>query len=108
MPAVPKDAKKPADRKTKAEPKPQFLEFDYEGQHYRIDRDNADNLELMEFTEDGKYISAIRGYLGPDQWSQWKEANRDEQGRVGSDAFEPFLNAVMVAIGGGEESAPNS
>jgi hypothetical protein len=107
MPAAPKAAKKPTDRQAKAEARSQFIEFVYEGVKYRIDRDNADDLEALEFVEDGKYLIALRSYLGRDQWAKWKDANRDAQGRVPSDAFEPFLDKVMAAIGGGTEEAPN-
>ena len=108
MPAVPKGAKKPTDRQAKAEAKAQFIEVEHDGVKYVIDRANADNLELMEFVEDELYIKAIRGYLGVDQWAKFKDAHRDDQGRVASDTFESFLNAVMVAIGGGTEESPNS
>ena len=108
MPKIPEGAKKPTDRAAKAEAKAQFIELDYNGDHYVIDRDNADNLELMEFVEDEKYITAIRGYLGPDQWGKWKDANRDAKGRVTTAEFEAFLNKVMAAIGGGADEAPNS
>ena len=102
MPA-PKNAKQPTDRQAKAEARSQFIEFDHDGEHYVVDRDNADNLELMEFVEDQQYIKAIRGYVGLDQWAKFKDAHRDAQGRVTTDTFESFLNAVMVAIGGGGE-----
>src|SRR5690242_11778531 len=92
--------KKPSDRQAKAEAKSQFIELDHDGEHYVIDRDNADNLELMEFVEDGQYIKAIRGYLGLDQWAKFKDSHRDDKGRVTTDEFESFLNAVMAAIGG--------
>ena len=100
--SVPANAKKPTDRAAKAEAKSQHIEVEHGGITYQIDRDNADNLELMEFTEDGKYITAIRGYLGEDQWGKWKEANRDDKGRVRTADFEDFLQSVMDAIGGGE------
>ena len=100
MPAIPEGAKKPTDRQPKAEARGDVITVEHNGETYQIDRENADNLELMEFTEDGKYISAIRGYLGLDQWSAWKEANRDDKGRVRSADFESFLQSVMDAIGG--------
>lgn len=109
MPAIPQGAKKPADHKAaKAEALGEPVVFEYEGTRYEIDRENADNLELMEFGEDGKYISAIRGYIGADQWSKWKDAHRDEKGRVKADLFEPFLDAVMEAIGGNSEASSTS
>lgn len=100
--------RKPADHQAKAEAKGQDVEFDHEGVHYVIDRDNVYNLELMEFVEDESYIRAIRGYLGKDQWVKFKDANRDDKGRVDASAFEPFLNAVMAAVGGGKKESPNS
>jgi len=100
--------RKPQDHAAKAEAKGEDVKFDHEGVHYVIDRDNVDNLELMEFVEDEQYIKAIRGYLGVDQWAKFKDSHRDEKGRVDSKAFEPFLNAAMVAVGGGKKESPNS
>lgn len=100
--SVPANAKKPQDRQAKAEARGQFLEVEHDGITYEIDRDNTDNIELMEFVEDGKYITAIKGYIGEDQWQKFKDASRDEKGRVRSADFEPFLQAVMNVIGGGE------
>jgi len=92
--------RKPQDHQAKAEARAQFIEFDHDGEHYTIDRENADNLELMEFVEDGQYIKAIRGYVGLDQWAKFKDTHRDDKGRVTSDDFEEFLNKAMAAIGG--------
>lgn len=109
MPGVPEGAKKPADHKAaKAEAESKPIEFDFDGEHYVIDRDNADNLELAEFVEEDKYILAIRGYIGRDQWAAWKNSHRDDAGRVRSDQFEPFLDAVMEAIGGNSEASSTS
>ena len=105
MPEIPKGAKKPQDRAAKAEARAKFIEFDHDGIHYVIDRDNADNIELMEFVEDEQYFKAIRGYLGTDQWNKFKDTHRDEQGRVSADAFEPFMQAVMDAVGGSGNSS---
>jgi hypothetical protein len=103
----PTDVKLPQDHAAKAEAKSQDVKFAYDGVHYVIDRDNADNLELMEFVEDEQYIKAIRGYLGLDQWAKFKDSHRDDKGRVSTDAFDPFLNAVMAAVGGGSKESPN-
>ena len=100
MPEIPEGAKKPTDRQPKAEARGDVITVEHKGATYEIDRDNADNLELMEFIEDEQYIKATRGYLGADQWAKWKDANRDEKGRVRSADFESFLNTVMSAIGG--------
>lgn len=108
MPNVPKGAKQPTDRQAKTEAKAGPIRFAYDGVSYEVDRENADNLELLEYVEEEKYILAIRGYLGKDQWAKWKDSHRDEAGRVKQEHFEPFLNAVMQAIGGGSDEAPNS
>lgn len=108
MPTIPDGAKEPQDHAVKAEARGQHVEFDYDGQHYRIDRENANNIELLEFVEDDLYTKALRGYLGADQWSKWKNSVRDEQGRVPSEKFEPFLHAVMDAIGGKGNSSASS
>lgn len=108
MPKIPEGAKKPTDRATKAEARSESIVVEHKGLTYRVDRENADNLELMEFAEEGKYILAIRGYLGADQWDKWKDAVRDEKGRVPSAEFEPFLQSVMDAIGGGQGNSSGS
>lgn len=95
----------PQDRQPKAEARGGDVEFDYDGAHYVIDRANADNIELMEYVEAEKYLSAIRGYLGADQWDRWKDAHRDDKGRVASVHFEPFMQACMDAIGGSGNSS---
>lgn len=105
--------KQPQDHKPKAsaakgEATEQSIKVEYQGNTYEIDRANANNLELLELTEDEKYISAIKGYLGAAQWAKWKDSVRDEKGRVPADGFEDFLNAVMVAIGGSRDDHPNS
>ena len=108
MPDIPEGAKKPTDRQPKAEAHGDVITVEHNGATYEIDRDNADNLELMEFVEDGNYISAIRGYLGKDQWAKWKDAQRDEKGRVRSADFESFLQSVMDAIGGNAGNSSGS
>ncbi len=102
------DIKQPQDRKpkaTKAEVDNAPLVVEHDGETYEIDRGNANNLELMEFAEDGLYLKAIRGYIGLDQWSAFKDKYRDEQGRVDAEAFEPFLDAVMQSLGNSPASS---
>ena len=101
MPEIPEGAKRPSDHAAKAEATGATIVVEFGGLTYEIDRDNADNLELMEFIEEGQYIKATKGYIGADQWAKFKDAHRDEKGRVRSADFEPFLQAVMTAIGGG-------
>jgi hypothetical protein len=110
MPAAQRKA--PQDRlpkqTAKTEAEGSDIQVEWQGIAYTIDRDNANNLELFEFVEDEKYIKAIRGYLGEDQWAKWKDSVRDDHGRVPADGFEGFLNAIMAAVGGSKDDHPNS
>lgn len=108
MPDVPEGAKIPQDHAAKTEARSQFIEFDYDERHYKVDRENANNIELFEFVEDEQYTKALRGFLGLDQWKQWKDSVRDSKGRVPSEQFEPFLQAVMDAIGGSKGNSSAS
>ena len=105
-------AKQPEDHKAKAAAKAEVdgapIEVDFGDEHYTIDRDQADNLELMEFVEDEQYIKAIRGYLGRAQWDRWKDSVRTADGRVPAASFEEFLNVIMEAIGGNSEGSATS
>lgn len=75
--------------------------FEYEDLTYTITRADADNLEIFELIEDDQLIRATRALLGPKQWEQWKDAQRDPKTRtVPVTAFSKFLDAVMDAIGG--------
>lgn len=86
-------------QKVEADPKP--VEFTFDGVDYTVDPEAANDLELLEALEDGKYITAIRSYLGADQWAQFKDSQRNDAGRVSADKTEAFLNALMEAVGQG-------
>lgn len=84
---------------------PKFYELDFDGQHYVIESEAANDLELYEHLENEHYLQALRGFLGDDQWQQFKESQRNDAGRVPMDRFEDFLNACMEAIGAGNSSS---
>lgn len=105
---IPATAKQPQDRQAKAEAKREDIIVEHNGDEYTIDREAANNVEILELIEDEKYISALRAYLGSEQWGRWKDANRDDAGRVPQSAFEEFLNAAMSSIGGEGNSAASS
>lgn len=109
-PKTPQDHKaKAAKAAAKAEAQDnKIIEVDFDGEHYTIERDQADNLELMEFVEDEQYIKALRGYLGREQWDRWKDSQRTEDGRVPMQPFEDFLNRIMEAIGGNSSGSATS
>lgn len=108
-PKQPQDHKaKAAKAAARAEAEDKVIAVDFDGEHYTIDRVQADNLELMEFVEDENYIKALRGYLGREQWDRWKDSQRTEDGRVPMAPFEDFLNVIMEAIGGNSEGSATS
>lgn len=89
-------------RKNEANPekaKPSVFEF--AGREYTIAPEAVDNLELFEAVEDGKYLTAARGFIGRDQWNAFKDDHRVDDGRVPMAPVEDFLKAVMEAIGSG-------
>lgn len=98
---MPATAKRPADHlPAKSEAEGRDVEFEFRGEPYAITRDRADDLELFELIEDEKYVSAIRGFLGPDQWAHFKEVAQRDEGRVSMAVFQEFLDAAMEAMGG--------
>lgn len=108
-PKDPQDHKqKAAKTAAKAEAEQTIIEVPFDGSVFTIERDQADNLELMEFIEDENYIKALRGYLGTEQWAQWKDSQRTPDGRVPMARFEEFLNAIMEAIGGNSSGSATS
>lgn len=77
------------------------VEFDHDGETYTVERDALDNLELFEAVEDEKYLVACRGFIGDAQWAKFKEAHRNERGRIPMSAASDFLQKLMDAIGSG-------
>lgn len=100
--------KKPQDHQAKAEAKRQSIDFSFGGVEYSITREDADDVELYELVEEGKYILATRGYLGQEQWDRFKDANRNAAGKVSMQTFNDFLDAAMEAIGGNSGASPTS
>lgn len=98
-------AKKAASRARKNEAAPQPVVVEYDGVTYTIHPDAANDLELLEDLEDENYLRAIRGYLGVDQWGQFKDSHRNASGRVPVEAMEPFLSALLKEMGQGNSSA---
>lgn len=93
-----KAARDHAERRENARPLPSFIDIPYDGVTYTIARADAINVETYELIEDGKYVTAVRAWLRPVQWTQFKEAHRDTDGTVPMDALEGFLNTVLRRV----------
>jgi len=105
MPEVPAGAKKPQDHKAaKAEAidPDEPIEFEWRGQNYTIDPAFRDDVEILEDTEDEKYVNALRRVLGAEAWDEWKDANRDKDtGRVKATLAEEFMTDLFEVLGAG-------
>lgn len=84
------------------------LTFFFRDWEYTITREAAENVELMELVEDQLYIRAIRGFLGTDQWKQFKDSQRDTDGRVPLEVFQEFMEKIIEVIGGNSSASANS
>lgn len=56
---------------TDEEPAGRVVAIDYEGHTYTFDADEI-SLDALEDFENQKYLRAIRGILGPEQWAEYK------------------------------------
>lgn len=96
--------RKPQDHlaaRAEAKATPRVITFEHDGLTYTVTSEAAEDVELFEAIEDEKYMSAVRGFLGREQWAAFKDAHRTPAGRVPMPAMESLLNALMGAIGQG-------
>ena len=98
---------KPQDHKVKDEAKSRDVTLDHEGRTYTITADAIDDLELFEMIEDGKQLTALRRFLGAEQWSAFKDSVRGDSGKVRMSDAEDFLNKLMEALGNLNASQPS-
>lgn len=108
-PSAKKKAKKARDRERReqharrsdAKGLPVSLTIPFDGIDYTVTRAAASDVELYELLEDDKYVSALRGFLGAEQWNRFKDTHRDTDGRVPMDDLERFLQKLMDRVGAG-------
>lgn len=100
-------AKKPQDHKVKDDAKSTDATITWNGNDYTISAEAMDNLELFEAIEENRHLTAMKGFLGTDQWNRFKDSCRDAAGRVPMSDAEDFLQKVMEAVGN-LPASPNS
>lgn len=115
MPDIPANAKKPADRKAKAEAKDEPFKIHYEKDDksldVEIDREVGNDYEIMEWLADGEdnpamIAKVMRALLGREQHDKMKNFFRDEQtGRVDPDGVMEFFNTVWEELGNQQASS---
>lgn len=82
----------------KSEVQQDTIEFTYEETTYTVEADAMNNLEVLEMVEDEKYLAVTRLLIGEDGYKAFKEASRNEKGRVPLESFEGFLQALFDAL----------
>lgn len=94
-----KAARAHADRREAIRPTDPLLIITFDGHPYEIVRAAATNVETFELIEDGKYVTAVRSWIGAEQWTIFKDAHRDPAtNTVDMEHLEGFINAVMKAV----------
>lgn len=92
--------KQPQDHKTAmAEKRGKTISIEHGGVTYEVPADALDDVELVEYIEDEKYITAIRNLIGPDQWARFKDSARNEHGKVPVETFQLFIEKVFDQLG---------
>lgn len=106
MPATPKGAKQPQDHKVaKADAQRLDVTVEYSGVTYTIEADAFNDVELLEWItdmQDGQpHLIAVivRKALGPTQWAQFKESNRDKDGRISGEHAGNLFELIDEALG---------
>lgn len=101
---IPANAKKPQDRqaaKSEASGDTETITFTYDDREWSYRSSAVNDVEILEFVEDGKITTALRKILGADQWSDWKDIHRLDDGTVPPEDMEDFTKAIFEAGGQG-------
>lgn len=102
--AIPAGVKAPSDHQpAKADvtgPKDVVITWPLEGEshEYVITAEALDDAELLEYFTDENPIGALRSLLGRKGWAAYKEAARNESGRVTTTGAVEFLNHVLTEV----------
>lgn len=104
MPEVPKNAKVPQDRKAKDEATDAPFTVEWDGATFEIDRDIANDYEVMEMFGDLEdnpvgIPKLLRHLLGREQHDRLKEMCRTENGRVDPEQMMAFFEEMSGQLG---------
>lgn len=109
MPEIPATAKKPADRKPKAEDPPAERVVTLRDHEWKIPQEALDDFELLDDMnaldqkKDATRFPALIRRILPDQWDDVMDVLRDEKtGRVSVEAGSQFVFELI------QELNPNS
>lgn len=58
----------------------------------------VDDLTILTYVYEQKYLRAVSLILGDAQWKQFKESNRDRRGRVTTKVFQEFAQEALGSL----------
>lgn len=67
--------------------------YKFDGDDYKFDRNDTDDVEILEAFEDGRMVTALRAILGPAQWATFKSKKRT------SEDLNNMAEAMFKAVG---------
>lgn len=90
--------KKPQDHLTAKDAVKEDITVTFNEVEYTLPADVMDDVEILEYIEDSKFITAVRKIVGTKQWTAFKEASKNEAGRVPTAPFEEFIELVFESL----------
>lgn len=105
MPEIPEGAKVPTDhQRAKAEAEDKSIAVEFEGERYVISPEVVNDVELLEDLADLEEKSYLlprvtRRMLGSEQWARFKDAARDDAGRVPAEKLEELFDLLNDSMG---------
>ena len=70
--------------------------FEFNEDEYTVDGAALDDVEVFELFEEEKFMTAVKRILGVDEFTRFKENNRDENGRVSMEVFGDFVEKMFA------------
>lgn len=78
---------------------PETSSIEFEGEIYTWDRDDMDDLDLLQLFAAGDVANATRWLLGDEQWQRFRESIMTKKGRVPMSKAKKFLELVAEELG---------
>lgn len=84
--------------KNKARALSEDTTFEFNGTEYTVLAGALDDVEVFEMFEDEKYMGAVKRMLGEEEFSAFKDNNRNEAGRVPMQVFSDFVEVMFKEL----------
>lgn len=70
----------------------------WNGVDYVVKAEDMDDAELLEYFTDENFVGAVRILVGADGWAKYKNAERNESGKVTASGTAEFLGHVLAEV----------